>query len=278
MECKVRGVVVHYEEVGAGRPLLLLHGWQGDHSQMLHDVEPVFEHRAGWRRIYPDLPGMGKTPGADWITSQDQMLEIALEFLDTVAPGERVAVGGVSLGAYLARGIVRQRMALVDGVMLCVPVVMSALARLDLPHHQILVHDPAFVAALEPDEQWLLSMVVAQSTDLLAAFRQDFKPAFDAADQEFLERIEANYKLSFDVDDLPEPCPAPALIVAGRQDANSGYRGAWDLLNNFPRATFAVLDRAGHVLELEQTALYRALISEWLNRVEEYSTSHNSGT
>jgi pimeloyl-ACP methyl ester carboxylesterase len=274
MECEVRGIPVHYEEIGEGRALLLLHGWQGDHRQMFHDVEPLFEHRTGWRRLYPDLPGMGKTPGADWITSQDHMLEVVLEFLDTVAPGERFAIGGVSLGAYLARGVVRQRMALVDGVMLCVPVVTAPLARLNLPKHQILVHNPAFVAALEPDEQWLLSMVVAQSFDLLAAFRRDFKPAFDAADQKFLERVEANYHFSFDVDDLPEPCPAPTLIVAGRQDANCGYGGAWNLLDNFPRATFAVLDRAGHVLELEQTTLYRALINEWLDRVEDYSAGH----
>jgi pimeloyl-ACP methyl ester carboxylesterase len=274
MECEVRGIPVHYEEIGEGRTLLLLHGWQGDHRQMFHDVEPLFEHRTGWRRLYPDLPGMGKTPGADWIMSQDHMLEVVLEFLDTVAPGERFAIGGVSLGAYLARGVVRQRMALVDGVMLCVPVVTAPLARLNLPKHQILAHNPAFVATLEPDEQWLLSMVVAQSFDLLAAFRRDFKPAFDAADQKFLEQVETNYHFSFDVDDLPEPCPAPTLIVAGRQDANCGYGGAWNLLDNFPRATFAVLDRAGHVLELEQTTLYRALINEWLDRVEDYSAGH----
>src|SRR6476469_1096359 len=196
---------------------------------------------------------MGKTPGADWITSQDHMLEIVLEFLDKVAPGERFAIGGVSLGGYLARGVVQKRMALVDGVMLCVPVVGAALAKRRIPQHQVLAHDPAFVAALEPDEEWLLSMVVAQSPELLAVFRRDFKPGFDAADEEFLKRVQANYRFSFDVDDWPEPCPAPALIVAGRQDSNCGYGGAWDLLDNLPRATFAVLDRAGHVLELEQT-------------------------
>ena len=36
-----------------------------------------------------------------------------------------------------------------------------------------------------------------------------------------------------------------------------------------PRATYATLDRAGHGVYLEQDALFRALTSEWLDRVEE---------
>jgi len=274
MECIVRGITIYYEEVGDGRTLLMLHGWQGDHHQVSHDAEPLFEERAGWRRLYPDLPGMGRTPGADWITSQDHMLEVVLEFLDTVAPGERFAVGGVSLGGYLARGIVQKRLAQVDGVMMSVPVVGAALKRGERPQHQVLVQDPDFVSALEKDEQWLLGVIVAQSPELLTEFRRSFKPGFDAADGEFLERVEANYHFSFDVDSLLEPCAAPTLIMTGRQDANCGYRGAWDLLDNFPRATFAVLDRAGHALSLEHKALYAALVSEWLDRVEEYSTGH----
>jgi len=39
-------------------------------------------------------------------------------------------------------------------------------------------------------------------------------------------------------------------------------------LDNHPRATFAVLDRAGHGLGAEQESLFRTLVSEWLDRVE----------
>jgi pimeloyl-ACP methyl ester carboxylesterase len=57
--------------------------------------------------------------------------------------------------------------------------------------------------------------------------------------------------------------------VTGRQDSTVGYAAAWDLLEHYPRATFAVLDRAGHALPHEQPELLRALVTEWLARVEE---------
>ncbi len=82
-----------------------------------------------------------------------------------------------------------------------------------------------------------------------------------------------NYAFAFDVDSLPSPFPAPALFLTGRQDSGCGYREAYELLDNYPRASFAVLDRAGHALGVEQKALFRALANEGLDRVEEYTQS-----
>lgn len=54
------------------------------------------------------------------------------------------------------------------------------------------------------------------------------------------------------------------------QDDVVGYRDAWEILENYPRGTFVVLDRSGHLLTIEEEELLRALVSEWLDRVEEY--------
>ncbi len=61
--------------------------------------------------------------------------------------------------------------------------------------------------------------------------------------------------------------PNPTLMVAGRQDSIVGYAGLWRLLDNYPRATYAVLDHAGHALPHEQRGLLTALMGEWLDRV-----------
>lgn len=43
----------------------------------------------------------------------------------------------------------------------------------------------------------------------------------------------------------------------------------WDILETYSRATFAVLDRAGHALGVEQEGVFQALLNEWLECVEE---------
>jgi pimeloyl-ACP methyl ester carboxylesterase len=61
--------------------------------------------------------------------------------------------------------------------------------------------------------------------------------------------------------------PWPALLVTGRQDSTVGYSRAFELLEGYPRASIAVLDRAGHALPHEQPELLHALVIEWVARV-----------
>ena len=54
----------------------------------------------------------------------------------------------------------------------------------------------------------------------------------------------------------------------GRQDSIVGYRDAWEIIENYPRGSFVVLDKAGHNLQIEQEDLFNNLVLEWLDRVE----------
>ena len=135
-----------------------------------------------------------------------------------------------------------------------------------------LVEDPELMSQLgEADAEALQQNAVVQTPAFMDKLREEILPAWEAADMDFLAPFgeESRWAISFDVDDLPEPLRSPVLIVTGRQDAAVGYRDAWRIVENFPRGTFAVLDRAGHGLEVEQMGLFRALVSEWLDRVEE---------
>lgn len=271
MECKLENINVHYEMFGEGRPIIMLHGWPLDHRHMVRCMEPLFKYRDGWKRIYPDLPGMGKTPGMDWITTQDQVLDIVLDFIDEVAPRQRFVVAGMSYGGYLARGVVCRRSGLMDGLLLTVPVIQADETKRTLPPHVTLVEDPALISELESNEaERFQEIAVVQSRELLDAMRADILPAVGVADHEFLSKLRENYAFSFDVDVLAKPFAGPALMLMGRQDSSCGYRDAWGILGNYPRGTFVVLDRAGHGLGAEQKDLFNALVSEWLDRVEEY--------
>jgi pimeloyl-ACP methyl ester carboxylesterase len=271
MRCTIRGLPVFYEEMGAGRPLLLLSGWALDHRYMAYHFEPVFAERAGWRRLYVDLPGTGQTPGADWLVSQDDVLALLLDVLDAIAPGERLAVAGASYGGYLARGLVARRPAALIGALFQAPDLELDRAQRQVPPHQVLVHDPTFEAALSDDERAVLRIAVVQSAHYLEGFRATVVPGLASADHAFLARLAPHYAFSFPLTPLAAPFPAPSLFLLGRQDSSVGYRDGWTLVEDFPRATFVVLDRAGHDVPLEQPAVFRALVGEWLGRVEEYA-------
>jgi pimeloyl-ACP methyl ester carboxylesterase len=81
------------------------------------------------------------------------------------------------------------------------------------------------------------------------------------------------YAFSFDLAAAEKSFAKPVLIVTGRQDTTVGYRDAWDILESYPRATFAVLDRADHVWPVEQPNLLAALVDDWLTRIAKFEQS-----
>lgn len=266
MRIEAGGVSVGFDEVGEGRTAVFLHGMPASRRQMLHFFEPIFSERSGWRRVYPDLPGMGETAALEGVAGQDAMLEVVVEFVDRVAPGEQVLVVGSSYGAYVALGYNHRRGERLGGLMLSEPMVKTR-ARRDVPEHIVLVEDAALVTELEPDEQFWTQVAVIQSRDALEDFRVAIKPGFGEADDEFLGRLALQSDYTFDIASA-SPMTAPALVIAGRQDSVTGYRDIWEIIELFPHATLAILDRAGHAVSSEQRTLFRALTHEFLDRVE----------
>jgi pimeloyl-ACP methyl ester carboxylesterase len=269
MQIEIRGIPVYYRDEGAGRPIVMIPGRPGFHMGLVLRMEPIFADRPGWRRIYLDLPGMGNTPGADWITSQQDVLDLLCAFIDAVIPGQRFATVGMSYGGYMALGLVRQRRADLDGVMLWTPAMRLDRDPEQLPAHQVFEADPEVVASVGPDEQTWLRVASVQTAETLAAFRTAIKPGFAMADMPFLERVAERDAFDFDPAEIAEPLAVPTLLLAGRQDSVVGYSEMLGVAEAFPRATIAVLDRAGHALASEQSALFEALVGEWLDRVAE---------
>jgi pimeloyl-ACP methyl ester carboxylesterase len=274
MECSLENITVHYEVFGEGRPIIILPGWGLDTRLTAHETEPYFQQREGWKRIYIDPPGHGKTPGKDWITNQDKILEVILACIDKLTAGQRFSMIGISLGAYLARGVILYRAEFIDGIAMIVPGIIAEDEKRAVPPYKVLVEDAAVSAELTPEEADIFDMSVVHSRkwlDYLRTFPQ--VPEHENGDFEFLGKIREqpeNYAFSFDVDNVSEPFPGPSLIITGRQDAIVGYRDAWNILENYPRATYIVFDRAGHFLE-ESADLVHVLINDWLDRVEEYA-------
>ncbi|HAV77567.1 MAG TPA: 2-hydroxy-6-oxo-6-phenylhexa-2,4-dienoate hydrolase [Anaerolineae bacterium] len=272
MECVLENITVHYETFGEGDPIVILPGWGIPARLMEHLVEPSFQDRNGWQRIYIDPPGHGKTAGKDSIKNQDQILDVVLAAVDKITEGKNYSLLGLSLGAYLARGIVLKRPERVTGIAMIVPVIFAEDNRRTVPPHEVIVEESMDGIQLTKMEEFIWSMSVVHTRKWLEEIRA-FPESSDGenGNAEFLNQIRtdpAKYAFSFDVDALPAPFERPSLIVTGRQDSSVGYVDAFSLLKNYPRASYAVLDRMGHLSEDSQETI-GFLMNIWLDRVEE---------
>src|ERR1700733_1301007 len=98
MEIRVGQTAVHYVEHGTGRPVLVLHGAGVDHREAEACFEPALNGVAGLRRIYPDLPGMGRTPAPETVRSADDVLDTLLDLADELTGGTAYLLVGHSAG------------------------------------------------------------------------------------------------------------------------------------------------------------------------------------
>jgi pimeloyl-ACP methyl ester carboxylesterase len=129
---------LYSKSVGEGMPIVMLHGFSLDHRMMEGCMEPIFQEQDGWRRLYVDLPGMGRSPGEDWIQGSDDMLTVVLDWLDEAVPDGPFLLAGESYGGYLAQGVLYRRMDRVKGMLLICPVVVAERSRRQLPPFEVL--------------------------------------------------------------------------------------------------------------------------------------------
>ncbi len=90
-----RGVNIYVEDVGSGRPVLLIHGWPVDHRMYEYQTSQLPKY--GFRCIQPDLRGYGKSDrpwtgyGYDRLADDVRMIIDALRL-------EQVKLVGFSMG------------------------------------------------------------------------------------------------------------------------------------------------------------------------------------
>jgi pimeloyl-ACP methyl ester carboxylesterase len=256
MLTRVGEVAVYHVEHGAGRPVIVLHGAGVDHREPEACFEPVLGAQPGFRRIYPDLPAMGRTTAPEELRSAQDVLELLLDFAGELADGSDYLLVGHSAGGYFAQAMAARVPAQVAGLALVCPLLPDAR---DIPAHRVVVGSDGI------GDEVFRSYFVVQSPQMLERYERYVRPGAALVDQAALERIGEQWELA------REHGPAyagPTVIVAGRLDSTVGYAAAADLVNHYPHASLAVVDDAGHALPHEQPDLLRALLTEWLARVE----------
>lgn len=273
MECIIKDLKIYYEIHGEGFPIIMLHGFGPDLRILKGCMEPIFKAKIGYKRIYFDLPGMGKTKIVNWIKNADHMLDIILKFIQKIIPGEKFLIVGESYGAYLARGIIEKRLQDVSGVCFLSPVIITDRSKRTLPRFYPIIKESDFLSTLSPMEvKDFEGAYVNQTKKVWMRYKEEVDSGVKIADTNFLNNFyEEGYSFSFDVDQLIKKFEKPSLFIMGRQDGTVGYHDAYSLIEKYPRASFIILDKAAHDVQIEQQNILNVLINEWLNRVKEYN-------
>jgi pimeloyl-ACP methyl ester carboxylesterase len=191
--------------------------------------------------------------------SADDVLDTLLDFADEVTGGTSYLLIGHSAGAYYAQAMAARRPAQVAGLALVCPLLPK---HGDVPEHRVVA------GSGDLGDELFQSYFVIHTPEMLERYERYVAPAAALVDQAALQRIGERWELTAD----HAPAYAgPTLVVAGRLDSTVGYAAAADLVDHYPHASLAVVDDAGHALPHEQPELLRALLAEWLARVERAS-------
>lgn len=263
---EINGTKLYYEVIGDGIPTVILHGWGVDHRLMSGCLEPVFETATGqFKRIYIDLPGMGRSiPGEDIHDSRD-ILRVIYGLLDDIIPNQSFILMGESYGGLLSRGILYDKMPMVKGLLLLCPLIIPGYRKGTVVPYETIDSDPSFLKTLSKEDQDSFSYLNVRLTkEVWTRFKEQIQSGILLQDSHFLNEV-LDGDFPYDVDSLPEPYKGPALIITGKQDTEVGFIDQFELQKQYPNGTYIAIAGGGHNVQIEQPEVFSGIVKGWLD-------------
>ena len=254
------GAMLRYDDVGHGHCLLAIHGAYSTHRELASALEPMVAPYDTYRRLYPDLPGMGGSPPHNSIQSSNNVIDLLEHFVEEQIGPHPLLVIGHSYGAHLARGLAVRRPRQVAGLALICPLMPESM---NPEPHVVLqsVVDPA--ALVHPSHlDDFLGYFVVHTAETVQRFNEAVAPSLGRFDGGAVERIMSEWRL--DPDPSESAFDGPTLIVTGRHDSVVGYREQLALADLYPRGSYVLLAGTGHALPHERPDVLSVLIGDWL--------------
>lgn len=257
---------IDYQIAGEGKPILFIHGWGMDKHLMNGCFEPIFKKMDGYKRIYIDLPGMGVSKAGE-VTTSDEILVILKAFAEEVIK-EKFFIVGESYGGYLARGFINRYTELVSGFILLCPLVYPGFRKGTVVPLQVMEKDEDFLKTLTEDEYNAFTYLnVILTKPVYERFLRDAIPGIELQNKHFLDEV-LDGGFSYPVDEIEQPIDINGLIITGKQDTEVGYKDQFQLLKNYPNASYCVMNRAGHNLQIEQPEMFEGMILDWMQNTK----------
>lgn len=251
---------LNYVIEGEGIPIIIIHGKSVDHRLMYGCLEPIFTSTTAYKRIYFDIPGMGRSNLGDDVKADSDLIDIFVKAITQLIDKERFLLIGESFGCHLARGILQEMVKQVIGVTYICPWIADV--EQNIPERKVLVRDDAFIdAPIVEEKEYFSSIAVVATKDTYDLFVRDIWPGIKLFNGKGFDKLIGDL-----VFDRSLVFDGPSLFITARQDHWVGYEATFKLLQEYPRATYSVLDCAGHSVQIERIKIFESLILDWLDR------------
>ncbi|OGU01500.1 MAG: hypothetical protein A2085_01565 [Gemmatimonadetes bacterium GWC2_71_10] len=243
---------------GDGPALLLIHGFPLDRTIWKHQVATL----AGWRRIAPDLRGMGASDAPADGYSMAAYADDLARLLDRLRV-QRAVVAGLSMGGYIAFEMLRRHRERVAGLILCDTRAGADSDEGRRGRDEMIALAGAGGAAAIADR--MLPKLLGHST-------HQTQPQVVAQVREMIGRSPVAglkgalvaMKERADSTELLGGIDVPTLVVAGQEDELIPVSVARELTSAIPSAALTVIPGAGHVPSIESPTAVSRVFSEFL--------------
>jgi len=250
----VRGIELEAVRRGAGRPILLLHGFQ-----TVNPTTPFLELLAHHGEVVaPSGPGFGHSPRPKDFDTVYDLVHLYLELLDTL-PGDKVTLLGFSFGGWLAAEVAVACSHRLDKLVLVDPLGIKVSDR-ETP-------DILDIFNKSPDE------VRRKSWHDPDRFAPDFNQMSDEALVTYARNREAlclyawhPYMYNPQLPRWLDRIKVPTLLLWGESDGvvTPDYGRAYSRL--IPGSQFELINRAGHHPEIEQPEIFIERVAGFLKQ------------
>lgn len=253
-------MMLHYEEAGSGRPLIILHGLFGSGDNWRSPAKDFAPHA---RVILVDMPNHGASPHTDdmhYLVMADAVREL-IEHLEL---GPAVLLGH-SMGGKVAMALALTQPELVRGL-----IVADIAPRSYMPRHTQIIAAMQEVAGATVSSRSEAEEILAAhipSKSVRAFLLKSFRP-----------QEGGGYGWSLNIDAIAEcyehliSWPAmegryegPVLFIGGGKSDYVDPDDIDDIQALFPHAALESIDDAGHWLHVEQRETFTELVIDFLS-------------
>ncbi len=246
---------------GDGPALLLIHGYPLDRSIWAHQVATL----AGWRRIAPDLRGLGLSdvPGGEY--SMAKYADDMAGLLDRLTV-DRAVIVGMSMGGYIAFEMMRRHRNRVSGLIL-----VDTQAGADTDDMKRARDDTARLA----ESGGAAAIAERMLPRLLGRSTQQTQPQVVERTRAIINKAPVPGMVGAlrAMRDRPDSTPllptidVRTLVVVGQEDELTPPALSKAMMSAIPSAAMTVIPGAGHVSPLEAPTAVSRVFAEFLEAV-----------